>query len=891
MRPKNISAATAKNYYYEKDPVFEKNNEWQGLGAKELGLRGAIKKKDFAKLISGQDLQGNAIVQDGVNGEHRAGTDISFAPPKSVSIMALHVNDDRLIEAHHQAVHDTLEFIETNYLYARVTTEGQTRAEHTGSGVFAKFNHSTSRENDPQLHTHSIIVNLTNTERGWRATFNDEIFIDQKLINSVYQNKLALSIRKLGYEIVNTGTEKWEIGGVKEEWRETFSKRSGQIDEMEKELKDKGVLENAKDVQLRNMAVLKSRPEKDLAITKEELADLWQGQVPRERIKESVLQFGKDHAQEFKAPSANDIIQKAYKAIHDSESTFYKNNLFNVSLQLGRGYLDYDNVMKAFLKALKEEDIIHLDRYTNSVGIQKNIYTSQHMLNTEREIVRTFDLGKDSEFGYCDADAVKNLIDSKYAFLTDDQKTVVRDMLSSRDQFIIVQGDAGTGKTTALKSVKEIMDQLKPDTKIYGLGFTGKASFELTKKSGIESATVDSFLRRKAFSGDLVIVDEASMVGSYQFKSVLAIAKEKNLKVVFVGDGKQLQAISAGRMFKDLQDKGHVRPVRLGQVIRQKTEYMQQTVAHIKNFFDNQDPVGIDKAINILSDTGRTFTIQSDEDRMEAVIEQYIKSHQDTLIVTPLNRDREIYNNRIREEFKVQDLLPREDQTLDIRVPVALVGVDKFFAGNYEIGHKAFVLSEEAFQGLKPGEVLTIIEKDEIANTIKVKSGTDKVRVLPLEDVAEKISMYEEAQRDFCKGDKIVFLKNDRRMQVQNGVTGVIEKMDKTGNLFINVDGRTVQFNKKFYNYFDHGYCVTVHKAQGQTDGQVIFVTHSENEKFNTTESLYVSLSRCQRDAYLFCDNINTVTHQFKTRQEKTSTLDHVRQAPMMKVDIGRGNA
>ena len=113
MRPLNISGSQAKDYYYAKDPAFSKNGDglnscWHGDAARTLGLSGKIKKQDFLNIISGNDLAANNIIKDGVNNEHRAAVDIPFSAPKSVSVIALHVGDDRLTAAHEKAVAKTL---------------------------------------------------------------------------------------------------------------------------------------------------------------------------------------------------------------------------------------------------------------------------------------------------------------------------------------------------------------------------------------------------------------------------------------------------------------------------------------------------------------------------------------------------------------------------------------------------------------------------------------------------------------------------------------------------------------------------------------------------------------------------------------------------------------
>lgn len=165
----NSSASQAAGYYYEKDPIFENNNsQWQGKGAEALGLNGPVEKNDFESVICGIDPRtGEQLVKDGVNGEHRAGTDYTFSAPKSVSVAGLVLGDERVVEIHREAVARTMEYAEANLSQARQTVDGVTERIDTGNMVAAKFEHSTSREGDPQLHTHVLVMNMTQTPDGY----------------------------------------------------------------------------------------------------------------------------------------------------------------------------------------------------------------------------------------------------------------------------------------------------------------------------------------------------------------------------------------------------------------------------------------------------------------------------------------------------------------------------------------------------------------------------------------------------------------------------------------------------------------------------------------------------------------------------------------------------
>jgi ATP-dependent exoDNAse (exonuclease V) alpha subunit len=495
---------------------------------------------------------------------------------------------------------------------------------------------------------------------------------------------------------------------------------------------------------------------------------------------------------------------------------------------------------------------------------------------------------------------INRFVNAKYEWFTQDQKKVVVHVLSSRDRFCIIQGDAGTGKTSAMGAVKEIIKAQNLPCTIYGLGYTGKAAKELENQADITSQTISSFLKNKA--GDLNvagksgvqiwIVDESSMVGSRQMKQLIDCADKNNARLFFVGDCKQLQAIQAGRVFKDLQDKDFVQAIKMGEVLRQKTDHMKQTVAAIKNYQEGKGAAGIDEAFEILKRNEGINEIKNNKKRFDLVAKEAARGENyiETLIVTPKNEDRLALNNQIRSNLKKAGRLDDKDFSLTIKSPISLPGTSKYFASSYHVGQKAFVdTGGKQFLGLRSGKEV------EIVDAIRVKTFEGKQRQIDLKEHSSKLSVFRQDNKDFCQGDKIVFLKNDRRLKVQNGLTGSIEKIDHKGTLTVKLNqiDKTISFNTRTYGYFDHGYAVTVHKSQGQTSKNVILVADSKSPQLNKTEAFYVAMSRGTHSAKIYTDDVESLKTQFKEAQEKTSTLAGHRQvisAPGVKTNIIKKN-
>ncbi|HGB4870371.1 TPA: conjugative transfer relaxase/helicase TraI [Salmonella enterica subsp. enterica serovar Muenchen] len=235
------SAGSAGNYYTDRDNYYvlgSMEERWAGKGAEQLGLQGSVDKDVFTRILEGRLPDGSDLsrMQDGSN-KHRPGYDLTFSAPKSVSMMAMLGGDKRLIEAHNQAVDFAVRQVEA-LASTRVRTDGQSETLLTGNLVMALFNHDTSRDQEPQLHTHAVVANVTQHNGEWKTLSSDKVgktgFIENVYANQIafgrlYREKLKEQVEALGYETEVVGKHgMWEMPGVPVE---AFSGRSQTIRE------------------------------------------------------------------------------------------------------------------------------------------------------------------------------------------------------------------------------------------------------------------------------------------------------------------------------------------------------------------------------------------------------------------------------------------------------------------------------------------------------------------------------------------------------------------------------------------------------------------------------------------------------------------------------------
>src|SRR6202522_526717 len=234
--------AAEQNYWKQEDTI---QGEWRGKLAEEFGLSGGVGALEFSRLAEGQHpTTGEQLVQHRVAHEyktddgrtvapveHRAGWDATFSAPKSVSLTALVGGDDEVREAHRRAVAFALNELE-RYTQARIG--GNHAPETTGQFVAATFEHDTARPVNgyaaPQLHTHSVIFNMTEREDGtMRALQPRSLFETQQFATAVYQSHLTYQLRTLGYEIEPGRSGAPEIKGFSQEYLDASSPRRQQI--------------------------------------------------------------------------------------------------------------------------------------------------------------------------------------------------------------------------------------------------------------------------------------------------------------------------------------------------------------------------------------------------------------------------------------------------------------------------------------------------------------------------------------------------------------------------------------------------------------------------------------------------------------------------------------
>lgn len=505
-------------------------------------------------------LTGEALATN-AGDQHKVGWDLTFSAPKSVSTTWAFSNEGArhdVERAHNMAVTAALLFLEKRAFSSR---DRDQHGQPVKAILAATYQHATSRELDPQLHTHATVANL-----GMRAdgTFCALDFDTRYKMagGAIYRAELAAELIRLGYRI-ERDDKSFKITGVDQSICNAFSKRRNQIVER---LQQTGFTS----AKAASFAALNTRPNKQLTHRKS-LFKAWQDEAKDlsldvssisngqllNLVEPPLARFHKNH---------HDIdVDAILKDITTQASTFTSIQLEAVLATEAQGLLDaqqIDTFVRETIAAKVQEQgpyaLIRLKEpaeLMDSRRLETQRFTTREMLEIERQTIQHA-VTRQTDVAHV-VSCEKALI--KYPSLSDEQVIGLRYVTENPGAVKAVRGLAGTGKSYLLRAAKESWGESKFN--VTGVALAGKAAQSLEEGSGIKSQTLHSLLneitagKRTLSSRDILVIDEAGMIGSRQMHDVLSYIHTAGAKAVLVGDPQQLQPIDAGGIFRSLSDK------------------------------------------------------------------------------------------------------------------------------------------------------------------------------------------------------------------------------------------------------------------------------------------------------------------------------------------------
>ncbi len=859
--------ASEKQNYWSRDQ--QGHSEWQGQLAKEWGLQGAVGSEHFARLSEGQHPETEAQLvrhsasktYEGKNGkeittvEHRAGWDATFSAPKSVSLTALVGGDERVREAHRDSVRVALGELE-RYTEARIGNVKE--PEPTGKFVAATFEHDTARPVEgyaaPQLHTHAVIFNVTERENGpegqkgkqTRALQPQQLFASQTYATQVYRSELAVRLKDLGYTVERGEYGQPEIKGYTREYMEASSPRREQV-------KDHLRAEGLDGPAAAQIAAHRTRDSKEQLPAEEvlrqhkELAGQYGNQAERVVAEARTQKHSQERGQTPES-AARQGVTYARDHVFERTAVDSERTILTAAMDRSMGEATYSQVRLEFDRRVKAGEFRAVEHGSKHEGQQ---YTTAETLRMEREILaHTLNLttrtGPEGELVWWrTAEEVRD----RHPELNQGQRQAVEQVFRSHEQIVGLDGVAGAGKTTTLAVVREGAEAY--GYTVEGFAPTSRAAQKLAE-AGIETKTLQAHLAKGERVDNeerrLYVVDETSLASTRQMHEFVGRLRP-NDRVLLVGDTRQHESVEAGRIFAQMQEGG-MRTVRLEEIVRQKDPELKRTVEHLA-----KGDVG--EALAGLERQGRIYEVKDSRDRIAAIAEEYAKSPESTLVVSPDNRSRAEINQAIHAELQAKGVVSREEHRTQILVPRQdLTGADRMWAAGYITGDVLLFARDSKETGIAKGEYARVVMVDAPGNrlTVELKDGMEKTYDPRRQ---QGVSVYREQERAFSTGDRVQLTAPLAELGLANRELGTVEGIGE-GRMALRMDdGRSVEIDPAKHPHVDHGYAVTSHSSQGQTADRVLIHvdTGLGAKDLLNNRMAYVAVSRGAHDAQLFTND------------------------------------
>lgn len=828
----------ANDYYAEGEKV---TGIWMGRGAELLGLTGlsiGAKNEAFEALRTNRNPRNGERLTQRTGEKRIAFHDWQVSAPKSVSILAVTFGDERLRRAHEEAV--TAAFAELERYAARRVREGEKANSEenvfTGNLVAAAFTHDASRALDAQLHTHLVCANATfdRADGRWYALQNREMFKAVELAGRIYQNELARSVTRLGYETqieYEDGKIKgFEIVGVTVRDRDLQSTRRKQIEEeIEKfEIKhgrppsagERHMMatstRNSKLAEITTAEVRANQLARYSAEDRERLADLVAGANAHSKSTEP-----EEIAERTRTIDA--AIESTIEDIAERHAVFDARTVLAQVLRENPGVLGYQNVHDR-LSARTADIVVALEspKYDPHAPEATQLLTTRDNLRLERESVA---MVRDGQGRLAPLATDYQLSPN----LTPDQRTAVEMILGSRDQFMALRGPAGTGKTTTLSSLDRVVQGVTGHADSIYVAPTHQAKGVL-QRDGFKDATtvarllVDIESNRVDLRGKLLVVDEAGMQSTKTGHALLCDATKAGARVLFVGDEKQIPAVEAGDFLAIVRSHGKMLTAELSTIFRQREnpEYLrameEMAKGNVKGSLEMLDRQGRVKEAggNYLKDAATAYcsaldaAAQNKDGGDPATVALVAATWREIgQLTAAIREDRQAKGHLVGPEVK-REVIEVHDHS----------SAKRRSESTYQPGKMVSPVNR-SIAGLQKGEWSEV--KSVGAGKITLANG----KQIDLKKNGSKLLLGERKEIPLQVGDRILLQGNDHAQGLTNGTRGYVTGIERDGSIRFreSIGGKLSDQERTIsagYKTLTHGYALTVHASQGETVSRII---------------------------------------------------------------------
>lgn len=694
-----------EDYYLEGG---EPPGQWFGAGAETFGLLGQVDNEVFRQLFEGS-FGNRKLVQNAGSEERCPGWDLTFSAPKSVSVAWSQAGAETALEiraAHLEAVEKALEYVEAQCGWTRRGKFGTEKEQ--AKLFFATFEHGTSRAQDPQLHTHALMLNACLRQDGTTGALDTfELYYHKMAAGALYRAELTRQLEcRLGLRAERTGST-FELKGIPQDLIDEFSTRRKEIEERLRKIGASGAIASER-------IALTTRDHKDHQ-SREVLLLQWQETGRRlgwglEQI-EALVSAPGPRIEAEDAIAARIAAMNAVERVTQGQATFLERDLVRFTAEEAQ---DKGFGADLSLSAVKDTLVNATEIVRLGVIDGELRFTTKEILEIEKDMMRRVEESKgEHRFTVTEREIEKAI--KKRETIKAEQAEVVRHVTKAEDGIVVVTGDAGTGKTYALDAVREAFESA--GATVRGAALAGKAAQGLEDGAHIPSQTIFSLLsdlgKDRPFQPlddkTVLIVDEAGMVGTRQMADLIKHCEQAGTKLVLVGDGKQLQAVELGGAFQGIGEA--VGEARLTDIIRQKSDEDKRAVRALSQ--------GSAKAaLEHYAANGALDVAQDREEAKEHLISAWmadgVHCPQDNLILCGQNIDAVGINRAAQEQRAAAGVL--SDKSL-------AVSQEEFHQGDRIL----FTRNHHGL-GVKNGDLGTVKILNELLGTLTVELDSGQSR-------------------------------------------------------------------------------------------------------------------------------------------------------------------
>ena len=584
------AGASGPQYYQggeEPDGVW-----WNPQGMFGLDDRGLVGTRAFRRLYAGFDPgTGDRLTRNAGDEKRSPGLDMTFSADKSISALWAIADEETRAEieaAHNEAARAALDMIIAEHCaWTRTRPSGGDIVFEKAKLCGAMFQHGTSRDGDPQLHTHCLIFNVTQADDGvYRSHYRPPVFRWKKAAGAVYRNALARELQdRLKVTIERYGRDGafTRIAGVPDELVAEWSKRRRTIADMAESLGFETAANAAAAAGI-NKATRKAKIDEQGGELRHAAWNLEAAAHIEDRAK-----FVEDLVGQDMSLTADDVaaavdrVVKIPDDITQHEAVFRLPDVIERAMNATAGVFSPGVTTATVDQVMSDSDVVELDMPPASLEVEAGmahtrVFSTADLIRKERELGGMAEaLVADGSLAI-DAAAIETrlgeLTRDGYP-ISDEQAAAIRyGAGAASGKLAIIEGAAGSGKTTTLRPITDLLQE--EGCTVIATAVAWRTAVALGTDCGVAPFSVDRLLRRAA-RGDVhldnrtvIVVDEAGMLSVPQAWHLLRLAREHGCKVLAAGDTHQHQPIGAGPGLRLMREASH--GVRVDEIRRQTAD-------------------------------------------------------------------------------------------------------------------------------------------------------------------------------------------------------------------------------------------------------------------------------------------------------------------------------